>query len=151
MAHTVPKNKWTHLAGEYNSRTGQAKVFINGEIRNMSIGEGELSRDWGVRAGIGNHEKHRPLRGAIDEFRIYNYALKPDEIKALVSACKPNAEAAGKSSDVPAAEGGNSEAPKEGTDAGKGGAAARSDTGGGSDGGGGAASDQTKKAGSTDD
>ena len=41
-----------------------------------------------MRAGIGNNEKGRPLRGSIDEFRIYNYALKPDEIKALVSACK---------------------------------------------------------------
>ena len=49
-----------------------------------------MSRDWGVRAGIGNHEKNRALRGSIDEFRIYNYALKSDEIKALVSACKAN-------------------------------------------------------------
>lgn len=106
MAHTVPKGKWVHLAGEYNSKTTQAKVFINGEIRNISVGSGELSRDWGVRAGIGNHEKHRPLRGAIDEFRIYNYALKPDEIKALVSACKGGGGGGGGgASAAPAAEG----------------------------------------------
>lgn len=80
--------KWVHVAGTYDSKTKQAKVFINGEIRNQSLGDGALSRDWGVRAGIGNKEKGRPLRGSIDEFRIYNYALKPDEIKALVSACK---------------------------------------------------------------
>ena len=54
----------------------------------MSIGDGDLSRDWAARAGIGNHLKCRPLRGSIDEFRIYNYALKPDEIKALVGACR---------------------------------------------------------------
>jgi len=88
MAHTVPKGRWVHVAGTYDSKTKQAKVFINGEIRNQSLGDGALSRDWGVRAGIGNKEKNRPLRGSIDEFRIYNYALKPDEIKALVSACK---------------------------------------------------------------
>ncbi|XP_057314052.1 uncharacterized protein LOC130655325 isoform X3 [Hydractinia symbiolongicarpus] len=88
MAHTVPKDKWTHVAGTYDSKTKQAKVFINGNLRNMSIGEGELSRDWAARAGIGNHMKHRPLRGSIDEFRIYNYALKSDEIKALVGACR---------------------------------------------------------------
>ena len=140
MAHTVQRGKWTHLAGEYNSKTGQARVFINGEIRNQSIGEGELSRDWGVRAGIGNHEKHRPLRGSIDEFRIYNYALKPDEIKALVSACKPNEGAA--KSDLPTSDAGNNEAPKADEQA----AAARSETGG--EGGGG--QDQNKKASSDD-
>lgn len=47
-----------------------------------------LSRDWNIRAGISNKEKSRPLQGSVDEFRIYNYALTPDEIKALVSACK---------------------------------------------------------------
>ncbi|XP_065684197.1 uncharacterized protein LOC100206840 isoform X1 [Hydra vulgaris] len=90
MAHFVPKGRWTHVAGTYDYKTKQAKIFINGEIRNQSIGDGQLSRDWGVRAGIGNHEKNRALRGSIDEFRIYNYALKSDEIKALVSACKAN-------------------------------------------------------------
>jgi len=116
MAHTVAKGKWVHIAGTYDSKTKQAKVFINGEIRNQSLGDGALSRDWGVRAGIGNKEKGRSLRGSIDEFRIYNYALKPDEIKALVSACKATApdttsaavegdgaaDAAQKSEDAPA-------------------------------------------------
>ena len=74
-----------------------------------------MSRDWGVRAGIGNKEKNRPLRGSIDEFRIYNYALKPDEIKALVSACKATVQDAAateakddvaqKSDDAPAPSG----------------------------------------------
>lgn len=79
--------KWTHVAGTYNAKTKQAKIFINGEIRNQSIGDGMLSRDWTGHAGISNVAKRRPLQGSIDEFRIYNYALTPDEIKALVSAC----------------------------------------------------------------
>lgn len=140
MAHTVPRSKWTHLAGEYNSKTGQAKVFINGEIKNQSIGEGELSRDWGVRAGIGNHEKHRPLRGSIDEFRIYNYALKPDEIKALVSACKPNGADGATKSDLPPPDAGP-DPPKADEPA-----AARSETGGD----GGAPQDPNKKVSSDD-
>ena len=107
--------RWVHVAGTYDSKTKQAKVFINGEIRNQSLGDGALSRDWGVRAGIGNKEKNRPLRGSIDEFRIYNYALKPDEIKALVSACKATVQDASaseakddvaqKSDDAPAPSG----------------------------------------------
>jgi len=103
MAHTVPRGVWTHVAGTYDAKTKQAKIFINGEIRNQSLGEGMLSRDWGVRAGIGNKEKHRPLRGSIDEFRIYNYALKNDEIKALVTACKNG----GSDATGATAEGGN--------------------------------------------
>jgi len=142
MAHTVAKGRWVHVAGTYDSKTKQAKVFINGEIRNQSLGDGALSRDWGVRAGIGNKEKGRPLRGSIDEFRIYNYALKPDEIKALVSACKattPDAggatvegdganEAAQKSEEATAPQGGGDEAKSS---QGGGGGAGTEDAGGG--------------------
>ena len=88
IKHFLITATWAHVAGTYDSKTKQAKIFINGEIRNQSIGDGQLSRDWGVRAGIGNKEKGRSLKGSIDEFRIYNYALKNDEIKALVTACK---------------------------------------------------------------
>jgi len=122
MAHTVPKGRWVHVAGTYDSKTKQAKVFINGEIRNQSLGDGALSRDWGVRAGIGNKEKNRPLRGSIDEFRIYNYALKPDEIKALVSACKATVQdaAASEAKDDVAQKSDDAPAPSEGTGGGAG-------------------------------
>lgn len=87
--------KWIHVAGTYDSKTTQAKAYIDGLLRNQSIGSGELSRDWDTKVRIGNAAQgcfpepcKRPLRGSIDEFRIYNYALTPDEIKALVGACK---------------------------------------------------------------
>ena len=87
--------KWIHVAGTYDSKTTQAKAYIDGTLRNQSIGSGELSRDWDTKVRIGNAQSgctpepcKRPLRGSIDEFRIYNYALTPDEIKALVGACK---------------------------------------------------------------
>lgn len=144
MAHTVPKGRWVHVAGTYDSKTKQAKVFINGEIRNQSLGDGALSRDWGVRAGIGNKEKNRPLRGSIDEFRIYNYALKPDEIKALVSACKATVQDAPsegkddvptKADDTPSEESRSSNGGGAGDDAGGGASnsspSSTGDTGGG--------------------
>merc|ERR550534_1288538 len=34
--------RWVHIAGTYDSKTKQAKVFINGEIRNQSLGDGAL-------------------------------------------------------------------------------------------------------------
>lgn len=91
MANEVRKGKWVHVAGTYNSKTTQAKAYIDGVLRNQSIGNGELSRDWStVRIGMHGCADacRRPLKGSIDEFRIYNYALTPDEIHALVGACK---------------------------------------------------------------
>jgi hypothetical protein len=95
MAHEVPKAKWIHIAGTYNSKTSQAKAYIDGVLRNQSIGAGELSRDWDTKVRIGMAVNtcgpdpcKRPLKGSVDEFRIYNYALTPDEIHALVGACK---------------------------------------------------------------
>ena len=81
-------DEWTHIAGTYNATTKQAKVYINGVIKNATIGCGCLSRDWAREAKIGNEEMKRPLSGLIDEFRIYNYALTADEIKALYEKCK---------------------------------------------------------------
>lgn len=78
---------WAHITGTYDSSTGKAKIYVNGELRNMTIGGGLLSRDWITRAGIGDHKANRPLMGFIDDFRIYNYALTKTEIKALVTSC----------------------------------------------------------------
>ena len=79
---------WTHIAGTYDAATGKAKVYINGELRNMTQGSGLLSRDWLTRAGIGDHKASRSLRGYIDEFQMYNYALTKVELKKLVDQCK---------------------------------------------------------------
>lgn len=82
-------DQWAHLAGTYDSATGHSKIYINGELRNMTNGGGLLSRDWMSRAGIGDHKAGRPLMGFIDEFRIYNYALNKAEIEALAKLCLP--------------------------------------------------------------
>lgn len=82
-------DKWTHIAGTYDSATGKSKIYVNGELRNMTIGGGLLSRDWLARAGIGDHKAGRPLMGFIDEFRIYNYALTKAEIETLAKMCLP--------------------------------------------------------------
>ncbi|XP_020614768.1 uncharacterized protein LOC110052917 isoform X3 [Orbicella faveolata] len=89
----VQPNQWAHLAGTYDSATGHSKIYINGELRNMTNGGGLLSRDWMSRAGIGDHKAGRPLMGFIDEFRIYNYALNKVEIEALAKMCLPDAAA----------------------------------------------------------
>lgn len=90
----VKAGDWAHVAGTYDAVTGKAKVYLNGELKNMTVGAGILSRDWAMRAGIGDRKVLRPMNGFIDEFRIYNYALPSAEIKKIATACtgyKPKA------------------------------------------------------------
>lgn len=84
----VPKDTWTHVAGTYDAASGKAKVYINGELRNMTTGAGLLSRDWLTRAGIGDHKAARPLRGYIDDFQMYNYAMTKAELAKVIATCK---------------------------------------------------------------
>ncbi|KAK3733571.1 hypothetical protein QZH41_014817 [Actinostola sp. cb2023] len=83
----VKKDTWTHVVGTYDSASGKSKIYVNGMLRNMTIGGGLLSRDWVSRAGIGDHKASRPLMGFIDDFRIYNYALARADIVKLVNKC----------------------------------------------------------------
>lgn len=58
----------------------------------MSVNEfgGYLSRDWNMRVGIGDHKNFRPVLGFVDEFRIYNYAVKKQEVVDMVNKCQFN-------------------------------------------------------------
>ena len=80
--------EWFHVAGTYDAVIGKAKIYVNGELKNMTTGDGLLSIDWLRKAGIGDHKALRPLMGSISDFRIYNYALPGAEIKKLVDGCK---------------------------------------------------------------
>jgi hypothetical protein len=81
---------WVHIAGTYDGTIGKAKIYVNGDLKNMSVNEygGFLSRDWNMRVGIGDHKNFRPVLGFVDEFRIYNYAVTKKEITDMVSKCK---------------------------------------------------------------
>lgn len=81
---------WVHIAGTYDGTIGKAKIYVNGDLKNMSVNEygGFLSRDWNMRVGIGDHKNFRPVLGFVDEFRIYNYAVTKKEITDMVTKCK---------------------------------------------------------------
>ncbi|CAB4020212.1 Hypothetical predicted protein [Paramuricea clavata] len=86
----VKQGAWVHIAGTYDGTIGKAKIYVNGDLKNMSVNEygGYLSRDWNMRVGIGDHKNFRPVLGFVDEFRIYNYAISKKEITDIVSKCK---------------------------------------------------------------
>ena len=76
-------NKWVHFAGTYDSDSGDAKTYLNGEETHSVKGAGKLSDNWGVKAGIGQHNNGRWFIGLLDEFYLFGRALSENEIMQL--------------------------------------------------------------------
>ena len=81
---TSNDNNWHHIVGTYDGST--QKIFIDGNLKNTSTTvTGDLS--YGTLTNgflIGNAEGLNSARfwsGFIDELKVYNYALTPNEIK----------------------------------------------------------------------
>ena len=93
----VKDGVWTHLAVTYDRRKNQAVTYVNGKAQRRvtdisRVGDGRL--DWrfgvigrtpdvGLSPGL-NRSDERYFGGLIDDVRIYDRALAPKEIKALV-------------------------------------------------------------------
>lgn len=81
----IKPDVWTHLIGSYDSNSGEAKVYVNGALRGSSRGSGPLDDFWGYKACLGSFDLGgRYLRGFVDDFYIFNYAIQPDQIKDLL-------------------------------------------------------------------
>ena len=78
------QDKWMHIAATYDANLGEAKVFVNGELKTVAVGHGELSMDWGAKAGFGTHTDGRALLGFVDDIYIYSRALDRLEIQDYV-------------------------------------------------------------------
>ena len=79
----MPLRKWTHIAGTYDGKSGEGKIYIDGVLD----GEGKLNGNitpnndvlW-LGRGAGPF-----LEGRMDEVRISNIARSEDEIKELMN------------------------------------------------------------------
>lgn len=79
----VPLKKWTHIAGTYDAKSGEGKIYIDGVLD----GEGKLGGDivpnndvlW-LGRGAGPF-----LEGRMDEVRISNTARSQQEIQELMN------------------------------------------------------------------
>ena len=79
----IPLKKWMHIAGTYDGKSGEAKIYINGVID----GEGKISGNivpnndvlW-LGRGAGPF-----LEGRMDEVRISNIARSEQEIQELMN------------------------------------------------------------------
>ncbi len=83
-----PCHGWQHIAATYDSTRKTANLFINGNKAAAEPFKGAVT-DFGKELLIGKSAYAGAFRGLIDEVRIYDRALAPDEIKALAAAFTP--------------------------------------------------------------
>ena len=80
----IKDGKWVHFTGTYDSKSGDAKTYIDGKVTHEAKGNGDLSDNWGVQAEIGHHKNSRWFDGLMDEFYMFARALSEDEIKEVM-------------------------------------------------------------------
>jgi hypothetical protein len=87
---TVALNTWTHIAGVYDGVAGTMKLYINGVEATTTLSAAVpafMSNPVNVGVGIGSRNDGSGItrwNGMLDEVRIYDQALTPNEIMALV-------------------------------------------------------------------
>ncbi len=77
-------SSWVHLALSYDSFSGKARLFLDGELAfEQEIGRFEPQTSYPL--WVGRHPLHPAAQftGAVDELRIYRRVLDADEIRTL--------------------------------------------------------------------
>ncbi|XP_032221948.2 uncharacterized protein LOC5520919 isoform X2 [Nematostella vectensis] len=86
---TIPEGLWTHVMGTYSAQTGNAKIYVNGLLRESFTNPSRprLSAAW-ERASIGGYVPgNHPFNGLLDEFFMYNWELDPTEARFVLKYC----------------------------------------------------------------
>ena len=80
FVYVPPTKVWTHLT--VVARSGATDLYVNGTLQE-TLGGFTLGTDAVALVRIGDSGGGDPFLGSIDEERLYNRALSPDEIKRL--------------------------------------------------------------------
>lgn len=90
--YTVPQNEWIHVV--LMQDTSGKKLYIDGELEDSTSSVGSMSNLSSIfqigashsnGSSLGNY-----LNGVVSDYRIYNRALSPEEVKILYNATKPD-------------------------------------------------------------
>ena len=92
----IKGGKWVHFTGTYDSKSEEAKTYVDGKVTHEAKGNGKLSDNWGVQAEIGHHKNSRWFDGLMDEFYMFARALSEDEIKEVMDGEFLSVKPAGK-------------------------------------------------------
>lgn len=102
----VPLNKWSHVVGTYDSNDG-IRLYVDGQLQGALPLTGQMTPTTGTGLRIGRNFKDLPadaevrhkadlpafysFDGIIDELKIYDRTLSPDDIGHAYAASKPSA------------------------------------------------------------
>jgi hypothetical protein len=77
---SMPTGRWVHLAGTFDGKT--MRIYVDGEEHGAMDRPGPINVS-NLHLCLGNYELRHPsyFHGLIDEVKLYNRALSPDEIR----------------------------------------------------------------------
>ena len=86
----VPKNTWSHLAGTFNTKTGVARIYINGKLVHEQVGKSNsgLPQDF-TTSGIGRKFGDKYV-AYVDDVYMFNRVVSAAAVRALYDKCQFN-------------------------------------------------------------
>ncbi|HYF00546.1 MAG TPA: putative Ig domain-containing protein [Planctomycetota bacterium] len=83
---------WRHVAGVWDRGAGELRLYVDGTLEATRTGvtgsRAELQQNlWriGIAFAGGTADGTSPMKGAVDDVRLYDYALAPEEIAVLAA------------------------------------------------------------------
>ncbi|XP_078610005.1 uncharacterized protein LOC144881124 [Branchiostoma floridae x Branchiostoma japonicum] len=87
-ADVLQLNAWNYVGTTYDSETGMATIWNNGELANEKyIGVAEVATEFPVRVGVRDGDG-RYFEGCISCLQLYDYAMSQEQISAARDVCK---------------------------------------------------------------
>ena len=80
---TVEPGRWSHVAGVFDRRSKQARLYVNGNPEAYASTPARRLQESLRPVAIGNHPDWTPFKGLIDEVRLYSVPLTRDQIRIL--------------------------------------------------------------------
>ncbi|XP_078581940.1 uncharacterized protein LOC144865229 [Branchiostoma floridae x Branchiostoma japonicum] len=88
IARVLQLNSWNYVGCTYDSETGMASIWGNGELaRQQHIGVAEVASRHSVRVAVRNGDD-RCFAGRIACLQLYDFAMTQEQIVAARDACK---------------------------------------------------------------
>lgn len=86
----VPEGEWTHMVFSVNK--GEASIYINGVKKHSGQNFGDLFTGKNALFALGVNYWDLPLNGVIDDLKVYNKVLTPEEVALMDPGSRPAAE-----------------------------------------------------------
>ncbi len=80
---TVETGRWSHVAGVFDGRAKQARLYVNGNAAGYSPTPPTRLQESTRPVTVGNHPERDPFKGLIDEVRLYAAALTHSQVRIL--------------------------------------------------------------------